>query len=178
MELPVQVDGYIASSGRLPQHGETKVELMPLPVRCVYHFGFLGDVLCKSIHATAKAAPSWVCKSAMGGLKFWCKWPGSRGPPTHNLGLHRWSNMLDPSQPVGKILRNRRTAVVVGDGHCRTLFVHAGILPGLMVQEVMLQHVDKRLVHAAAYAEAYKRRSVSVTDLLVHTPSQARRRCV
>ncbi len=36
--------------------------------------------------------------------------------------------------PLGKALRQSQVAIVRGEGECKTLFVHAGILPGLLSQ--------------------------------------------
>lgn len=36
------------------------------------------------------------------------------------------------SNPVGAALRAREAAVIAGEGQCRTLFVHAGLLPAML----------------------------------------------
>ena len=36
------------------------------------------------------------------------------------------------SNPIGAALRAREAAVVAGEGQCRTLFVHAGLLPAVL----------------------------------------------
>ena len=36
--------------------------------------------------------------------------------------------------PLGKALRHSQVALLKGEGDCRTLFVHAGMLPGVLTQ--------------------------------------------
>mmetsp|Transcript_22212 Transcript_22212/g.61633 ORF Transcript_22212/g.61633 Transcript_22212/m.61633 type:complete len:490 (-) Transcript_22212:109-1578(-) len=61
--------------------------------------------------------------------------PRKRDTMAQTLGLERWNNIMGPQNMVGRMLRNRRTVAVVGEGNCRTLFVHAGILPGLLAEQ-------------------------------------------
>jgi hypothetical protein len=47
-------------------------------------------------------------------------------------GAAVWASMLGPGQWFGELIRKRQAAAVVGDGACRTLFVHAGLLPDVV----------------------------------------------
>eukprot|EP00873_Tetraselmis_striata_P044889 jgi/Tetstr1/465153/TSEL_009876.t2 len=65
---------------------------------------------------------------------------GMRGiGKTSMSGLRRWRYFLSPSQPLGRFVRRRQTAAILGDGNCRTVFVHAGVLPGVLAQQGMKQ---------------------------------------
>lgn len=46
--------------------------------------------------------------------------------------IRQGSNFQD--HDVGRALRKSPVAVLEGQGKCKTLFVHAGILPGLLAQ--------------------------------------------
>lgn len=46
------------------------------------------------------------------------------------------------SKELGKALRRMPTALLMGQGHCRSLFVHAGMLPGLLAQLEL--HIGKQ----------------------------------
>jgi hypothetical protein len=47
-------------------------------------------------------------------------------------GAAVWASQLGPGQWFGDLIRNRPAATVLGDGACRTLFVHAGITPDVL----------------------------------------------
>jgi hypothetical protein len=42
-------------------------------------------------------------------------------------GVATWAASLKPGSWLGNTLRDRQVATVLGDGSCRTLFVHAGL---------------------------------------------------
>ncbi|KAK9817102.1 hypothetical protein WJX72_009591 [[Myrmecia] bisecta] len=48
------------------------------------------------------------------------------------LGLQRWHELMQPGSETGDLLLSRPTAVVLGSGACRTLFVHGGLVPELL----------------------------------------------
>jgi len=60
---------------------------------------------------------------------------GGPHTPVAVRGMQRWMAMLLPSQPLGRLLRNRLATAVLGAGQCRSLFVHAGVLPGILGQQ-------------------------------------------
>lgn len=45
------------------------------------------------------------------------------------VGAAVWAHAMGPEGWAGRLLRSRKTIAVVGEGACRTLFVHAGLLP-------------------------------------------------
>ena len=49
-----------------------------------------------------------------------------RGTEAERAGVAAWAAAMAPGSWLGETMRDRQVAAVVGDGHCRTLFVHAG----------------------------------------------------
>lgn len=47
-------------------------------------------------------------------------------------GAAVWGKMMAAGGALGEALRSKRIAAVAGSGACRSLFVHAGMLPGMM----------------------------------------------
>jgi hypothetical protein len=68
-------------------------------------------------------------------------------------GRKRWDALFSLSGELGKrIAASNQAAAVVGDGHCRTLFVHAGATPAFLSSGVAA--LNERLANALARAAA------------------------
>jgi hypothetical protein len=49
------------------------------------------------------------------------------GTPEEVAGVATWAASLKPGSWLGDTIRSRKVATVLGNGSCRTLFVHAGL---------------------------------------------------